>query len=137
MEAVLSNADVVASNLMSDRFLAFPKEARAGDVLRASGPPPANDEASPTSTSSSARTNCCSGWWTCATWSLRPRTPPSGKLMTSPVVAADRDCLRADVVGLLAKYQFRMLPVVDAHDHLLGIVRYKDLMKDAKIELPN
>ncbi len=36
-----------------------------------------------------------------------------------------------------AKYQFRMLPVVDAHDHLLGVVRFKDLMKDAKIELPN
>ena len=30
----------------------------------------------------------------------------------------------------------RMVPVVDAHDHLLGVVRYKDMMKHAKIELP-
>jgi predicted transcriptional regulator len=30
-----------------------------------------------------------------------------------------------------------MLPVVDVHDHLLGVVRYKDLMKDAKIEMPS
>jgi hypothetical protein len=29
-----------------------------------------------------------------------------------------------------------MLPVVDAHDHLLGVVRYKDMMKGARIELP-
>jgi len=26
--------------------------------------------------------------------------------------------------------------VVDAHDHVLGVVRYKDLMKNAKIQLP-
>jgi predicted transcriptional regulator len=29
-----------------------------------------------------------------------------------------------------------MLPVVDTHDHLLGVVRYKDMMKGAKIVLP-
>src|SRR5208283_3920002 len=34
VQAVLSNTDVVASTLMSVRFLAFPKEANVGEVLR-------------------------------------------------------------------------------------------------------
>jgi CBS-domain-containing membrane protein len=57
--------------------------------------------------------------------------------MIAPVVTAERDALREDLVESFAKYRFRMLPVVEAHDHLLGVVRYKDLMKDAKIEMPD
>jgi magnesium transporter len=67
---------------------------------------------------------------------IAPEAASLGELMTSPLVTAEQDCLRRDLVALLAKYQFRMLPVVDAHDHLLGVVRYKDMMKNAKIELP-
>jgi magnesium transporter len=67
---------------------------------------------------------------------IAPEDASLGELMASPVVTAEQDCLRGDLVALLAKYQFRMLPVVDAHDHLLGVVRYKDMMRNAKIELP-
>jgi CBS-domain-containing membrane protein len=73
---------------------------------------------------------------------IRPQTPAGllviapedaslGDLMTSPVVTADQDCPRGDLVAMLAKYQFRMLPVVEAHDYLLGIVRYKDMMTNS------
>jgi magnesium transporter len=55
-----------------------------------------------------------------------------GELMIAPVVTAERDALREDLRAMFAKYQFRMLPVVDGEDHLLGVVRYKDLMKDVK-----
>jgi magnesium transporter len=65
----------------------------------------------------------------------QPETSLS-ELMIAPVVTADRDALREDLGELFIKYRFHMLPVVDVHDHLLGVVRYKDLMKDAKIELP-
>jgi magnesium transporter len=58
-------------------------------------------------------------------------------LMVSPVVTAEQRALREDLMELFAKYHFRMLPVVDAHDHLVGVVRYKDIMKGAKIEFPN
>jgi Mg/Co/Ni transporter MgtE len=36
------------------------------------------------------------------------------------------------VVALFAKYQFHLLPVVDAQDRLLGIVRGRDIMKGAQ-----
>jgi magnesium transporter len=50
-------------------------------------------------------------------------------LMCSPVVAAEADDLREDLEELFAKYHYRMLPVVDKGDHLLGVIHYKDIMK--------
>ncbi|HYA79165.1 MAG TPA: CBS domain-containing protein, partial [Candidatus Nitrosopolaris sp.] len=57
-----------------------------------------------------------------------------GDLMVAPVVTAERDALREDLKAMFAKYQFHMLPVVDTQEHLLGVVRFKDLMKGAKLE---
>jgi len=66
-----------------------------------------------------------------------PEDAVLGDLMISPVVTVPADALREDVVALFARYQFRMLPVVNAQDHLLGIVRYRDIMRGAKIEFPS
>jgi magnesium transporter len=52
-----------------------------------------------------------------------------GEIMDSPVVSADAEDSRDDLGELFAKYHFRMLPVVDKDDHLLGVVHYKDIMK--------
>lgn len=52
-----------------------------------------------------------------------------GDLMASPVVSTDDDDVREDIAELFAKYHYRMLPVVDKQDHLLGVVRYNDIMK--------
>jgi magnesium transporter len=52
-----------------------------------------------------------------------------GDIMTSPVIAADQDILRDDLRELFAKYHYRLLPVVDARDHLKGVVRYNEIMK--------
>ena len=65
---------------------------------------------------------------------VAPENASLGELMISPVVTADHDCLREDLVALFAKYQFHMLPVVDAQDRLLGIVRNRDILKGTKFE---
>ena len=52
-----------------------------------------------------------------------------GELMVAPVVAAESDDLREDLEELFAKYHYRMVPVVDRGDHLLGVIHYKDIMK--------
>ncbi|MGO9114119.1 MAG: CBS domain-containing protein [Thermoguttaceae bacterium] len=49
--------------------------------------------------------------------------------MVAPVVAAESDDVREDLEELFAKYHYRMLPVVDRGDHLLGVILYKDIMK--------
>ena len=52
-----------------------------------------------------------------------------GDLMISPVVSAQRDDTREDLVEMFTRYQFHLIPVVDEHDRLLGVVHYRDIMK--------
>ena len=60
---------------------------------------------------------------------LAPAATALSELMAAPVVSADDDDTLDDVSELFAKYHFRMIPVVDAHDRLLGIVHYNDIVK--------
>jgi len=50
-------------------------------------------------------------------------------LMVSPVVAAEEDDTREDLEEMFAKYHYRMTPVTDAQDHLLGVIHFNDVMK--------
>jgi magnesium transporter len=52
-----------------------------------------------------------------------------GDLMAAPVVSAQQDDMRDDLAELFAKYHFRMLPIVDEKDHLLGVIHYHDIMR--------
>jgi Mg/Co/Ni transporter MgtE len=48
--------------------------------------------------------------------------------MVAPVVSAQEDDTRETLEELFVKYHFRMIPVVDARDRLIGIIRYNDIM---------
>jgi magnesium transporter len=52
-----------------------------------------------------------------------------GDLMRSPVVSAQSDDRREDLAELFARYQFHMIPIVDEHDRLVGVIHYRDIMK--------
>ena len=54
---------------------------------------------------------------------------PLGDVMVAPVVAAESDDVREDLQELFAKYHYRMIPVVDREDRMLGVIHYKDIMK--------
>jgi magnesium transporter len=52
-----------------------------------------------------------------------------GEIMVSPVVTAEEDDVQDDLAEMFAKYHYRMLPVVDGQDVILGVIRYNDIMK--------
>ena len=52
-----------------------------------------------------------------------------GDVMSPSVVSADEDKTREDLEEILAKYHYRMIPIVDGQDRLLGIIRYNDLVQ--------
>jgi magnesium transporter len=52
------------------------------------------------------------------------------EIMISPAISVDDSDPRDDLHPLFAKYHFRMLPVVDIKDNLLGVIRYDDVMKN-------
>ena len=49
--------------------------------------------------------------------------------MSPSVVSAEEDTTREDLEEIFEKYHYRMIPVVDGRDHLLGIIRYNDLVQ--------
>jgi magnesium transporter len=50
-----------------------------------------------------------------------------GDLMVFPVVTAQESDLQDDLAEMFAKYHFRIIPVVDAHDHILGVVNHREI----------
>ena len=55
-----------------------------------------------------------------------------GDIMVAPVVTAAENDVIDDLEEIFVKYHYRMLPVVNTEDALLGIIRYNDIMKGAE-----
>jgi CBS domain-containing protein/sporulation protein YlmC with PRC-barrel domain len=134
VHSLMTDADVPASTMMSDRFLAFSRETPAGRVLEQLRSTPCDRRNIAYLFIVAEEQNLLTGVVDLRDLVTAPPEATLGDLMISPVVTVERDALRGDLRAMFAKYQFRMLPVVDAQDHLLGVVRYKDLMKDAKFK---
>jgi CBS domain-containing protein len=60
---------------------------------------------------------------------LANETTTLDELMVAPPVTADAELVEEDIVDLFAKYHFRLMPVVDGGDHMLGVISYKDIMR--------
>jgi magnesium transporter len=134
VNAVMTDADVPASTMMSDRFLAFSKGTKAGEVLELLRSTPCDRRNISYLYIVADEQKLLTGLVDLRDLVTAPPDAILGDLMIAPVVTAERDALREDLKAMFAKYQFRMLPVVDAQEHLLGVVRFKDLMKGAKLE---
>jgi CBS domain-containing protein len=129
IRGILSEREVTAQALMSEDYYAVERERRVGEVLeeiRRSG-------RAPHSISYiyvvEGEERLLIGVVGLRELVLAADDAAIGDVMISPVIAADQDDLRDDLRELFAKYHHRLLPVVDAHDHLRGVVRYNDIMK--------
>ena len=49
-------------------------------------------------------------------------------IMVYPVVTAEEDDIRDEMEDLFEKYHYKMIPVVDRNDKLLGVIKDKDIM---------
>jgi CBS domain-containing protein/sporulation protein YlmC with PRC-barrel domain len=134
VSAIMSNSDVPAATLLSERFFAFPPEAKAVDVLHSLRNFAGHKRNISYLYIVAGEGKNLQGVVDLRDLVVAPENARLGDLMISPVVTADRDCLREDLAALFAKYQFHMLPVVDAQDRLLGIVRNRDILKGTKFE---
>lgn len=134
VKAIMSNADVPAATLMSEKFSAFPPEAKADDILHSLRNSNGNHRNLAYLYIVAGEGKALLGVVDLRDLVVAPENACLGELMISPVVTANHDCLREDLVALFAKYQFHMLPVVDAQDRLLGIVRNRDILKGTKFD---
>lgn len=56
------------------------------------------------------------------------------EIMATHVVTAEDDT-QEDMAELFAKYRYRMIPVVDSNDNILGIIQYNDIMKGVETRI--
>jgi len=129
LHAILSEREVTAQSLMTQEFLSVGRDARAGDVLgeiRRSG---RDADSISYLYVLGGEEHVLEGVVDLRDLVLAKDDALMGDVMVSPVVTAEAEDLRDDLQELFAKYHFRLLPVVDHHDHLLGVVRYNEIMK--------
>lgn len=129
VRGILGEREVTAGALVSSDYVAMPGATPVGEALgslRTSGREPYEVSyiyvVNP-------KTGVVEGVVDLRELVLAPDPTPLAEIMAAPVVAVEDDDLRDDVHRLFAKYHFRMLPVVDRVDRLLGIIRYGDVMK--------
>ncbi len=135
VQNILDEQEAPARELISTEYLAWPREAPSGEVLtaiRRSSLDPKNISyvyvVDPGD-------RVLHGVVDLRELVLARDEVPLADLMTSPVVTADEHDLRDQLAEMFEKYHYRMIPVVDAEDHILGVVRAKDVMMSPDIRV--
>lgn len=125
--AALADREERAGNLASSEFLTFDKDATASATIaaiRASGLEPR--------ALSYVYVVGGSGKFLEGVVDLRELVLASddaklADIMVSPVVSVEEDDHKDDLVELFAKYHYRMIPIVDGDDRIVGVVSHNDL----------
>ena len=128
IHAMISQSESTARSLMSSDFVSMIKDTKAGDALRIIRSSQYDHDAISYIYVSTTEQKL-EGVVDLRDLVLAPDTTSLGDLMVSPVVSAQDDDVREDLAEIFAKYHYRLVPVVDAEDKLLGVIRYKDIMK--------
>ncbi|MCY3018445.1 MAG: CBS domain-containing protein [Planctomycetota bacterium] len=128
IQAIVSDRESAAAALMSADFMSAAKDATVGEVLRAVRASKRSHE-SISYIYVLGKDRLLMGVVDLRELVLADDNAALGDIMTSPVVSAQADDTREDLAEMFAKYHFRMVPIVDAHDNMLGVIHYKDIMR--------
>ena len=129
IRAILSEREVTAQALLSENYYAVARERQVGEVLQEVRRSGRDSDAVSYLYVVEGEERLLVGVVDLRELVLAADEALIGDVMTAPVIAADQDDLRDDLQELFSKYHHRLLPVVDPKDHLLGVVRYNDIMK--------
>ncbi len=132
IRAILSEQEAQARSLMDSNYMSFPPAARVGDVLRAIRESGRDRQDVSYCYVIGADSRTLLGVVDLREIVLAGDLQTLGEIMTAPVVTAESDDIQEDIAEIFAKYHFRMIPVVDPEDRMLGVIRYKDLMTGAE-----
>ncbi|MGD0264531.1 MAG: CBS domain-containing protein [Candidatus Methylomirabilota bacterium] len=129
IKAILSEREAKARDLMTAGFVTFPKEARAGEVLQAIRRSGRDPQQVSYIYVVAPEDKLLQGVVDLRELVLAVDDQNLAELMASPVVSADEVDTQEDIAEIFSKYHYRMIPVVDTQDHILGVIRHKDVMK--------
>jgi magnesium transporter len=124
---IISEREITARELMATEFLSFSKETTVGEVLKIIR-------------SGQHESDVISYVFVLEDWTLigvvdlrdivlAADNAKLHEIMATSVVAAEEDTTRDDLEEMLTKYHYRMIPVVDIQDRLLGVIHYNDIIQ--------
>lgn len=130
IRAILSERETTASKLASSEFLVMKKDVRVGDALNR-----VQHSGLEYHNISYLYIVDDDGHKLLGVVDLREliisdQSKMLADIMTSPVVTAKQDDILEDLAELFAKYHYRMIPVADSVDNILGVILYNDVMKN-------
>ncbi len=129
IRTILSEGEVTARDLMCSDYLAVPKETQAGPLLERIRHSGLDHETISYIYVVNDGDLTLLGVVDLRELVLAQDATLIEEIMRSPVVTAEEETLREDLVQLFSKYHYRMIPVADRQDHILGIIRYNDIMR--------
>ncbi len=129
IRAILSEREATARALMSSDFVAVPKTTQVGPLLGDLRRSRRDPESISYIYVVNADGRTLVGVVDLRDLVLAQDEVTLADLMAFPVVSAEEDDVREDLTEIFAKYHYRMIPVVDRQDHLLGVIRFKDIMR--------
>jgi magnesium transporter len=129
IEMILSDREATARALMSTDCVTMPKETAVGDALRRLRSSTLDHDMVSYIYVTAEPDRMLLGVVDLRELVLAADNATLADLMTAPVVTAESDDLKDDLAELFAKYHYRMIPVVNEKDCLLGVIHYKDIMK--------
>jgi magnesium transporter len=130
VQVILSVREAKAKDIMSSNFMTAYKDTKVGDLLekiRRSGVEP---DAISYIYVTNVEDQTLVGVVDLRELLLSMDHITLGEIMVSPAVVAEKNDMREDLAEMFAKYHYRMIPVVDERDHILGVIHYNDIMKD-------
>jgi magnesium transporter len=129
IKSMMSDRESTATVLMTGEYVTASKETRVADILRDIRATQRAHDAISYIYIVAGEEKLLLGVVDLRNLVLAPDHATLGELMSAPVVAAEQGDMRDDLAELFAKYHFRMIPIVDGRDHLLGVVHYNDIMR--------
>ncbi len=127
--AILSDRDVTAGALMSQEYVAMTKERKVAEVLRELRTSGRDPHVISYVYVVEGERRILVGVVDLRELVLARDDATLGEIMAAPVISVEDGDLRDDVSALFSKYHYRMVPVADTSDALLGAIRYNDIMK--------
>ena len=129
IQTILSNREVTASTLITPDCFTTPRNVTVGELLRRlRGPGISKDSMAYAYVVNDEK--ILLGVADLRDLLSSPDDAPLESVMAAPVVSAQATDMRDDLIELFARYHFRMIPVVDEQEHLLGVVHHRDVMRD-------
>ena len=130
VHAILAERESKAIDIMGSSFITAPRDTKSGEMLQQLRRSTAEPEAISYIYVTDPTTRSVVGVVDLRDLILSADHILLGDIMASPVVSAEAEDMREDVAEMFAKYHYRMIPVLDDQDRILGVIHYHDIVKD-------